>query len=228
MLTREQIEAAKKDITHPVVQVFLGMQDEIKEFNLTYRKIQGNVEAQRYISSNIEPFARRLNQLEEFTLEPLDLVSIWSRISQDFEGAYMGYTLAAVIPTTYGINGIDSKKWKEIVPFVAKNRKFPKEFLIDEPNQIKFWTRLKNVGKSLDELDYYSYGTREDCMDLANKAYKQGDNEAEKKFEEIIAWQKEHKDEVLGKIHENFGNGFSILFLNMPDNLRKQIFSKEE
>lgn len=228
MLTRGQIEVAKKDITHPVVQVFLSMQDEIKEFNLAYRKIKENREAQRYITDNITPFAMRLNQLEDFTLEPLDLVSIWSRINRDFGGAYTGYNLAATIPTTYGTRGIDLKKWKEVVPFIAKNRKFPEEFLIDEPNQIKFWARLKNVRESLKELDYYQYGTKENWGDLVNKAYGEGNKESREKVERIVAWQEEHRDEILGKIYENFGNGFSPLFLDMPDCIRKQIFPEEE
>lgn len=226
MLTREQIEVAKKDTNHPVVKVFLNMQEEIKEFMWDYRKIKDNQEAQKYVTNNINPFAKKLNQLEEFSLEPLDIVSIWSRINQDFEGKiYVGYNLAATIPATYGTRGITSQSWKEVVPFVAKNKKIPEEILKDKQNQIYFWKRIKNVKENVKELDYFLFGTRERNFELFNKAYKEGDKEAEKKIEEMIAWEEEHKDEILGKIHENFGNGFSLLFLKMPDHIKKEVFS---
>jgi len=226
MLTREQIEYAKRDISHPVVQLFLDMQDYIKKFREDYERIHDDEDEQRFVKENITPLAERLDELDDFSLAPLDIVSIWSRVYNDFIG-YTRYNLAATIPATYGTRGIVYPDWKGVVPFLAKNRKLPERLIKDEENQLYFWKRLREVNKSLGELDYHSYGTRKDWSGLIDKAYKEGNEKAKEEFKRIIDWHEKHKDKILGEIHENFDHGFSYLFMSMPDYIRAKVFPKK-
>ncbi len=226
-LTKEQIETAKKDVSHPVVQVLLDMQDYIGKFNLNCKEREGSEDYQSFIGENLAPVAERLEELYNFYLGPLDLVSVWSKVTQDFQSLYARYNLAAAIPSAYGKIGITSNGWEGIIPFIAKEKRLPERVMGDEKNQLYFYKRLMDVTKSLDELDFYSYGTRENFADVAEKAYVDGNQEAKIELEKIITWQKEHKDAILLGIHENFGNGFSgsSLFVNNMHDVRDIIKS---
>ena len=226
MLTKEQIELAKKDTSHPVVQLMLGMKDYIKEFNKGYEKCSGTDEAKIYRAENFQPLAKKLGQLEDFSMQPLDLVSIWSRVCEDFPKRYEKYDLAGAIPITYATRGINSQKWGKLVSLVMKKRMIPHELLQDDKNQLHFWVRMRDIFESMEEIRFYAHGTREDLGELGRKAYREGDKEVEKRFEKIVVWSKEHKDEILSELRENFGNGFNIFFRYISDEMRKKVFSE--
>ena len=47
MLTKGEIERAKKDTSHPVVQTLLDMKDWIKEYGKDYEKVSGREDSQK-------------------------------------------------------------------------------------------------------------------------------------------------------------------------------------
>ncbi|MBI2047211.1 hypothetical protein HYT26_03550 [Candidatus Pacearchaeota archaeon] len=232
ILTKEHIEAAKLDVNHPVVQVLISMQDYCKQFNEEYVKVwQDNKLAQEFLKQNIAPLADKINELDEFSLKPLDIISIWSQVGKSFSGLYIRYDLANIIPAKYGVIGIKSPKWREFIIHESKSKgkivKLPEYLMNDKENMPYFYRRLGDVRKSLDEIDFYRNGVKENIASLARKAFKYGDKEAEKRYSKIAPWTKEHDDSFLGGISENFGNGFGPLLYFMPDEIRKQIFVED-
>jgi hypothetical protein len=71
----------------------------------------------------------------------------------------------------------------------------------------------------MSELDCYVYGTKEDHAELARKM-RDGDADAERRLEEIIAHQEAHSTPLLGQIYENFPNGTMNLSIAIGDALR--------
>lgn len=74
-------------------------------------------------------------------------------------------------------------------------------------------SQLLEISASLGELDYYSSGQRitmSEFVELVKKGIR-GDKEAEEKANQIIAWQEEHQDDLIGTLHENWRNGFGIV-----------------
>lgn len=226
MLTREQIESAKQDVSHPVVQLLLNEQDWIARFRSLWAEAESD--KQKFIHQEIgNGLALRLNELDDFSMAPLDIVSIWAQVCKDFPSVYMRYDLSSTISATYATRGIASPDWKGVVQSIARENELPETLLRDRKNQLYFWRRIREIGTNLDELSFYSYGTRENFADLSKKAYKEGDKEAEKRFEKLSAWYDEHKDTILSQIHENFGNGLSTLkHSNVPRYIIRKVLRK--
>lgn len=213
MLRKEQIEGAKQDRSHIVIQTFDALGAEHwKNLVKRLRTDTNNQRQQKECRDAIVPFAEALDG-KAFTLEPLDIVSIWSRAMEVFPNTtYPRYSLSTAIACAFGALPIKSEDWKNLFKKMNENRgsRYLEDLARkDRANSIIFGQRLTEISASREELDYYTYGTRENMSDLVNMAYGQGDKEAEKRYEQIIKWEKAHKDTVLGAIHENWSNGVS-------------------
>ena len=209
MLTMEQVEAAKLDVSHPVVRALISMKDYCKHFNEEYAKVKHDYElTQEFLRRNIAPLADKINELNEFTLEPLDIISIWSQVNKSFSGLYIRYDLANIIPAKYGVIGIKSLMWGEFIAHESRTKRgvcdLPEDLMNDKENMYYFYRRLWDVSKSLDEIDLYKNGIKES-----------------------VERSKKHDNTFLSEIHENFGNGFNSLLYFMPDEIRKQIFVED-
>lgn len=215
MLTKEQIEAAKLDVSHPVVQALISMRDYTENFKKGYLQVKDdNKSAHEFIKQNISPLVEKINGLDNFSLNPSDIISIWSQVNKSFSGLYIKYDLANIIPARYGVIGINSLMWGDFIINESKSKgrvtELPEYLMSDKENMHYFYKRLGDVSKSLDEIDLYRNGTKESVTNLAKKAFKDGDEEAEKRYNDYAIWNKEHDNTFLSEIHENFGNGFGI------------------
>ncbi len=220
MLKREQIEEAKNNRNHIVIRTFDGLR--MPHWGALLESLRTNSDNQQQqvlCQRAVIPFAEALNG-NVFTLKPLEIVSIWSRVTEILPSTYASYSLSTAIACAYGAMPIKSEDWKHLFRNMYEGGACY-EYLEDiatkdKINAIVFRQRLGDISTSYDELDYYSYGTREEMCDLAEKAYRHGDKEAEERFDRMVQWQKAHKDEVLGKIHENWGNGIFWMFNVLP------------
>lgn len=212
MLRTEEIAAAKRDRSHIVIQVFDGLGEKHWNTLLQSLRTADNEQQQKLREKSFVPFAEALEG-KVFTLMPLEIVSIWSRAMEVFpNNRYPRYTLSTAIAYTYGAIPIKSEEWKHLFKMAHEKGYDHLEYLAgkDTPNAIRFRQRLLEVDKSLQELNYYMYGTRENMGSLAVKAYGEGNKEAQKRYEQMVLWQKTHDDMILGAIHENWANGITV------------------
>jgi hypothetical protein len=115
MLTRDQIESAKNDRSHVVTRIIdqIGMAHWTDLTNLL-RVTKDNQEQQRLCSKSMIPFAEALGR-EVFTLEPLEIVSIWAKALEVFpDNCYPRYDLSTSIACAYGTIPISSEAWKHL------------------------------------------------------------------------------------------------------------------
>lgn len=219
-LTKKQIESAEKDAKHPVVQLMLNMQDYIEDFNKGYERINGY--RGDYIIENLQPFAKELDKLDNFSMHPLDLISVWSAVYKKFYSLNRKDDLAIALSTSYAIKKILSKEWRGLSGVILKKRKLPDNLLKDKKNQLYFWKRIKNIKESLKEIGFYRFGTRKDIGKLYREQYL-GFESANKKLNKIHAWEKEHDDNILSNLHEDFSEGLSELISNANQKIKRKI-----
>ena len=231
MLTRKQIEAAKLDVSHPVVQALIGMHDYCKHFNEEFAKVkQDNQLAQDFVKRNMAPLAHKINDLDEFSLKPLDIISIWSQVDKSFLGRYVKYSLANIIAAKYSVIGIKSPKWGEFIVHESKSEgtidELPEDLINDKENILYFYRRWGEVIKNLKEIDFfYGISIQKDIGDLDKKAFKDGDKGAERRDDNSAAQMKNHDYSFLEGVVENWGNGlYSSFLFSMPKEIRKEIF----
>src|SRR3989344_5292849 len=168
-LTKEQIEYAKQDRSHPVVQILDSDEDFIKHFNEGYKKVRGdNKKVYSFVSEMMWPIALKINALEEFSFEPLDIVSIWSRIDESFQPT--GYFLSRNISTAYSIDGIGSPRiWVDSFQEISEQSGVPEPLLSDKDNVLNFYRRIEEIRRSLGEVELYRTGTREMVPEIVER-----------------------------------------------------------
>ena len=186
----------------------------ITHLTQTYSQITNNQEQQRYIGEHYGFFADALVEAGPYTMEPTDIIAIWSRAREVFSG-YHRYALAGMVASAYAIQGLDNPDWKRFPRHYLGTSELPSEVVGDKEGLGHVMGRLDEIGESLDELNVYVYGTKESGMEMGAKLgarMRDGDTEAEAELNKLIAMQKERQTPILGEIHENFGNGFTPLY----------------
>src|SRR3989338_9739207 len=216
LLTKDQVAQAESRIgfTHPVLTVIEYNLPDIVQLAKGYSQIIDNQEQQRYIRRQYGFLADAIVEVGSYTMEPTDIIAIWSRAREVFSG-YHRYALAGMVASAYAIQGLDNPDWKRFPRHYLETSELPTEVLGDREGLENVMRRLDEIGESLDELNVYVYGTKESGMEMGAKLgarMRDGDTEAEAELEKLIAMEKERKTPILGEIHENFGNGFTPLY----------------
>ena len=212
MLTREQVETAKQNRSHIAIEIFDSLGDEYWKKLAESAKVEDNQEVQRVYAKGFLPFAGALEG-NLFTLNPLEIISIWSKKRELFEmRPYPGYQLATILSCAYGAQSLESKKWKNLFTRLFSSSEGRDSFRDlckkDAASSKIFFNRLEEIRLSLSDIAHYREGTRESFVDLSRKAYLEKDQLSLKKLDEIEARIKEYdSDGFLGAISENWGNG---------------------
>ncbi|OGH17942.1 MAG: hypothetical protein A2868_03340 [Candidatus Levybacteria bacterium RIFCSPHIGHO2_01_FULL_40_15b] len=222
-LTVEQVARAERrdGVSHPVLSIIEQHLPTITQLTEEYSQITNNQEQQRYIGEHYGFFADALVEVGAYTMEPTNIVAIWSRAKEVFSG-YHRYALAGMVAGAYAVQGLDNPDWKRFPRHYLETSELPTEVLGDREGLEHAMRRLDEIGESLDELNVYVYGTKESGMEMGAKLgarMRDGDTEAEAELEKLIAMEKERKTPILGEIHENFGNGFTPLYFPIRDAL---------
>ena len=209
-LTKEQIERATKreGVQHPVVSVLEYHEPRIAQLK-GYSTLTSNQEQQDYIRKNYGFLGDALEEAGGFSLGPLDLVAVWSKALEIWsDNRYPRYRLAGMLATAYGIQG--RPDLKGLVRHYLETSKLLERIVRDKSGLILVRNRLDDIHTSLDELEFYVSGVKGSSMELAfqlaGKA-RDGDEEARKQLNQLIARDKEYLTPVLKELHENFGNG---------------------
>lgn len=204
-------------VIHPVISVINDNLDKIGPLNDLYKDIVGNKEQQEFIREHYGFLADAIVEASPFTLEPTDLISIWSRAIEVFSG-YHRYSLVTMISSAYAIQGLENPEWKKLPRHLLETGKLPDEVSHDSSSLLHIRKKVKEITESLNELDFYVYGMRGSAVEYAAqlaKIEREGDTSAREELERLVAYQKAHTTPTLGKLHENFGNGlFWTLSLN--------------
>lgn len=128
---------------------------------------------------------------------------------------YHRYALAGMVGSAFAIQGLENPDWRKFPRHYLETFELPPEVVEDRSGLLHVRGRLNQISKSLKEIDFYVFGTRESAMELAFKLAKresEGDQEAKRQIKDLLAREKTYSTPVIQEIHENFGNGFTPLY----------------
>ncbi len=221
-ITKEQVERAsrREGVSHPVITVLETYSPRIEKLNNEYL-LTAKDEKERFVRGNYGFLADAFEDVGSFTMEPLDIVAIWSKAIEIFSHRYK---LAAMVSCAYAI-GQDSggppyPELERLPRFYLEQSKLPAG--LGKDSLLHFKGRLDNIHRNQKKLYFYAYGTDEDFGELAVKSYYQGDEEAKQKMQRLLAHAKEHKTHLLEELGENFANGLTPLTFELTEALESQ------
>ena len=222
-LTKEQVERAtrREGIQHPAITVLEYHSPRISQLR-GYSAIKDNQEQQHYISRNYGFIGDALEEAGDFSLLPLDLVAIWSKAMEVWpDNRYPRYRFAGMLAAAYGIQR--RSDLKGLGRFYLETARLPDGLVRDKSGLVHISTRLDHIFAGLGELEFYVSGVKGSSMELAfqlaGKA-RDGDEEARKQLDQLIARDKEYSTPVLKELHENFGNGAVPLVMTIHSALK--------
>ena len=214
-ITKEAIESAKLNRKHEVIETLSSMR-ETHWTNLA-NELSANVDnqiQQRLCKDSVVPVYRKLEG-SRFTLQPLEIVSIWSYVSgSPFPAShYLKYKLSAALSWNYVLRNVESGEWRDLfcTGSITKMEQLSQR---DSHSSNIVLKKAAEISQSLDELSYYHNGTRESAIELTVKACR-GDKSAEVCLQEVDIWRKEHEDSLLSMISENWIHGLMYVTMNL-------------
>ena len=213
VLKREDIERAsrREGFSHPVVSVLEYHEPKIVQLNGEYASVSGNHEQQVYIARNFGFLGDALEGAGDFSLGPLDLVAIWSKAVEIWpHNSYPRYKLSAMLGSSYGIIG--RPDLKGLSRYYVETSCLLSKLVSDKSGLLHIQDRLHHIYKSLDELDFYVYGTKESPMRQAAELIKKrmaGDEEAGREFDRLVADEEGFQTPLLDQIDDNSGDGMA-------------------
>ena len=208
-ITKDQIAKAESRVgfTHPLLSVLESQAPQIADLLRKGRGISGNQEYQAYLSENMGFLADAIEEAGNFSLEPLELVSLWSRVIELFDSRYARYALSDMIVLSYAIYGLENLVWKGFPRYFLENSRLPPEVLADKEGLRHVRNRIGEISESREQLHIYLYGGKDlgpqRAADLAIEAQK-GDEKANEQLRRLIAHDKEHSTSILREFGENF------------------------
>ncbi|MDD5415978.1 MAG: hypothetical protein PHE48_03195 [Candidatus Daviesbacteria bacterium] len=216
-LTKEQVAQAESriGITHPVLTVIENHLPTLIQLSNDYPKTSDNQGQSQYIREHYGFLADAFVEAGPYTLEPLDLIAIWSRVTRGVFPLYARYRLAGMVSSIYAIQGVENPEWRKFPRHYLETGELPECVTRDRGGLLYVQSRLRQIGESLEDIDFYIYGTREPAMSYAFQLAKreaEGDEEAKKKLEALILHEKTHTTPILSELLENFGNGYVSLY----------------
>jgi hypothetical protein len=185
MITREEVERSKRieEITHPVLSVLEYNEPKIMELQKGYTSIRDQNECQIYIDKNFGFLAEALEEAEGFPVDPLSLISIWSKATKIFD-RYHRYRLASMISTAYAVH--NKNDMKGLSRYSLENKKFPEHIEKDVDSLRAIKSSLQDIKLSKDQIDSYFNGQA---------------------LYEMNTKQKLFSDEFLDELRENISGG---------------------
>ncbi|OGD82793.1 hypothetical protein A3A54_02050 [Candidatus Curtissbacteria bacterium RIFCSPLOWO2_01_FULL_39_62] len=210
-LTKDQVVAAERreEMAHPVISLLethaytlVGFREELKEIKDTQR-------AQSYIADTHGFLADSLEQLDSFTLQPLELVAIWSKAMEVMD-YYQRHAFGEILAVAYAVQSFEEPKWQGLTRYLLETHQFPDDISADRNGLGQMVSKFDEISESMGELDFYVNGVEGSGVSLAAELAKksgEGDADAGRKLEELIKHHKEHTTPTLAEIHENLSNG---------------------
>lgn len=220
-LTEERVINAEKRIgfSHPVLDVINQHIPELTELNENVASLKSQKDQTSYIEEHYGFLADSLVKAGPYTLNPEDIIAIWSRAKEVFSTVYQKYALARMISYAYVIQGLNIADWKVFPRLFFEKGEFPEPFEHDSAALIHIKKKLGEIDGSLRDIHLFLDSSGYSISDLISLEFQseKGDTDAKKKLEEIKSQRAKviREDPLLEEIGENFGNALVPLRLSV-------------
>jgi hypothetical protein len=223
--TRDDVLRAESRVgaIHPVLTVLDREAPRISAVTQAAIALPDNQDASQYVRRNSAFLLDAIEDAAPFTLNPLELVAIWSRNGEFRRHRYL---MATALSITYAIQDVPTPELWRRLPRRYIEDGLPSEVTTDHAGLIHVKERLEEVNANLDVLELVVYGTSEPTIELGSKLAKRmrdGDPEAEQEYQRLQALINERKIPLLNDLSEAFGNGMTPVRLDIADALEGRL-----
>ncbi len=202
---------------HPIVAVMGRYEPQIRDFSLAYHSLAPQ-DGHEFARNNLGFFVDAVLEAGEFTLNPLEIIAIWSKV-RDME--LPKYDTARYLSLGYAAIPLDTAIWGGVQRFYLQNDSFPKSVTGRQDDLGIISQRLEQVSESVEKILEYANGF-EGGMSAFVAAIKSGDT---KTANEMLRIQEERlkKPEMVffQSISENFSVGVMPVKLYVDELLQK-------
>jgi|Napbiome12C3dose_1001474.scaffolds.fasta_scaffold00004_66 hypothetical protein len=135
VFTPEQYAGAEAriGINHPVITVIDTHLPQLIQLGREYSAIVDNHERFEFMSKTHGFLADALVDVGPYTLKPLDLVAVWSRVTEVFSvSSNQRYAIAEIVSAAYAVQGLEDPKWKRFPRCRLENFKLPEDVVKDK------------------------------------------------------------------------------------------------
>ena len=135
-LSLRDIEVAEHaaNFSHPILDVLTSQEQQIFALQQQCKPIVDTDEEQSFLEHNFGFIAESLAEIDNFSLTPTELVSLWSRDIIKGMSRYQKYTLARIIASCYSIQDLDNSQWKQFPVKVTEEFQQAHRFLLERPD----------------------------------------------------------------------------------------------
>lgn len=204
---------------HPVIVVLGNNLSQIEDLNRRYPLHLDSPITKQDLTDRLGFLVEALVAAKPFTLDPLELVAVWSRMTEVFptkiraagrwpmfEQSRYRTALAGTISITHAIQVTEDLSWKQFPMTYLRSSALPEEIVIDNNGLQSVSNRLGVVRENVIELDCYAKGTREKTAAII-KAYTEGKQGALRRLEVFESFMDRRNTPVLTDMSDSFGNG---------------------
>lgn len=219
VLTDENVLAAirREGIKHPVLDIFEQYASQIEQFAQAYRQASAGRERHAYSKDHYGFFADAVEAVGEFSVEPLEIIAIWSKVHEFF---IPRYDTAGIFGCAYACATLTEPVWRGTPRYFLEQNEFPEEAVKRSDDVAVYQERLEQIGLRLRQIEVYRTGTELGFKDMA-KALRDGNQEVIAVFKQVEEREKRPEYHLLGEIHENFGNGLIPVRMQLDWQTRK-------
>lgn len=223
--TKDDILGAESrvGVTHPVLTILDREAFRISAVTQAAIALPDNQDASQYVRKNSNFLVDAIEDAAPFTLNPLELVAIWSRNGEFRRHRYL---MATALSISWAIQGVSKPEiWKRFPRRYIEDG-LPSEVTTDRDGLTHVKARLEEISTNLDALELVTYGTSEPTMELGLKLaerMRDGDPKAEQEYRSLQALISERKIPLLNDLSEAFGNGMMPVKLDIEDALEGRL-----
>lgn len=155
VLTPESVAIAESEqgISHPVIAVLDSLSPQIVQFNAECSKLSYEDE-QRYVSKHGGFLADAIEDLDNFPLEPLDIIAVCSKESATL--TERSYAFPLILSLAYAIQGVPNPTdWKRSPRYFLENGRLPQPTLGNRAGLLHVQERLGELSANLREIRLY-------------------------------------------------------------------------
>lgn len=206
-LTTESIENAinSNGITHPVIKLIDSHASQMSQFLEGYHADMSNAERQTYVKQNYGFFADAVVELKDFSLEPLEIIAIWSKVE---ELEMPKYVTAMVLASAYAQAKFTNESWKDTTRYMLENGTVPESVSHLKQDIEIYKERVKQVHDNINLIDQYrlQFYPAQNMETLSKVLQLEDKNKSSPNLEVPCG-------DFLGRLRENWANGLAMIYM---------------
>lgn len=224
-LSKDKVDRAERreGINHKIIDVLEASRDKLIEIDKGLDGVSATGDARAFIGKRLGFLAEEFGKVAPFTLELLEIVAIWSKLTEIVSHESLRDDVAFLLELSYAVQGLDDPLWKDLPKYFLETSELP-------ANVINRASELSYVRERAGELEQklmrglykYMWGSDKHIMELGFDIIRPGAGpknveEAKRRYEEACARAVEHKTPLLLKVIKEFCISRMVLFYDLSE-----------